>query len=121
MFAAVTTDQWIQIAIVGVTALAALKAAFTAWLNVAEGQKRAQPLVISNETRERTYADATPLHRDEAARRGSGRRLKAEVSSSGGRRRAGLEACYPAARPSRVRGYVCRLSGQHNSRPLNSG
>lgn len=53
VFASLTTDQWIQVAIVGITAVAALAAAVTAWITLANERKRTQPIVIAHESRGR--------------------------------------------------------------------
>jgi hypothetical protein len=54
--ATITTDQWIQISIAGITALAALIALVNVAITILNERRRAQPIIVAHEAGSRRFA-----------------------------------------------------------------
>jgi hypothetical protein len=58
VYSVITTDQWIQLGVVGVTAAGVAVAVITALVTHINERKRTQPIVIANEDRERHFSQS---------------------------------------------------------------
>jgi Xaa-Pro aminopeptidase len=54
----ITTDQWIQISIAGITALAALIALVNVAITIVNERRRSQPILVAHEARSRQFASS---------------------------------------------------------------
>src|SRR3954471_14124547 len=58
MVAALTTDQWLQVVVVCITASAALFALLNVLVNARNERRRSQPIVVAHEARRRHFTDS---------------------------------------------------------------